>query len=65
MNPVRTILNGASCGLEPENTPADVQAHDVERLRPWGVDGIISDCPHRVRNIMRQHAMPLPKGPKD
>ena len=65
MNPVRSILNSALCGLEPENTTADVRAHDVERLRPRGVDRIISDYPNHVHAAMRHGAMPRPKGPKD
>ncbi|WP_395686011.1 glycerophosphodiester phosphodiesterase family protein [Caenimonas koreensis] len=37
------------------NAPAD-----IERLIGWGVDGIISDYPDRVRTVMQARAMPLP-----
>ena len=37
------------------NAPAD-----VDRLLAWGVDGIISDYPNRVREVMARRGMPLP-----
>ena len=37
------------------NAPAD-----MERLIAWGVDGIISDYPDRVRAVLRARGMPLP-----
>ena len=37
------------------NAPADLQ-----RLMDWGVDGIITDHPDRLRELMRQRGMPLP-----
>ena len=37
------------------NAPADLQ-----RLMDWGVDGIITDYPDRLRELMRQRGMPLP-----
>jgi len=37
------------------NTPAD-----MERLIGWGVDGIITDYPDRLRAVMQARAMPLP-----
>ena len=39
------------------NNPAD-----MERLIGWGVDGIISDYPDRLREVMRRRGMALPKG---
>jgi len=33
---------------------------DIDRLIGWGVDGIISDYPNRVREAMAKRAMPLP-----
>jgi len=37
------------------NDPAD-----ADRLIGWGVDGLISDYPDRVREVMRQRGLPLP-----
>lgn len=37
------------------NAPAD-----MERLIAWGVDGIISDYPDRVRAVLQARGMPLP-----
>jgi glycerophosphoryl diester phosphodiesterase len=33
---------------------------DADRLIDWGVDGIISDYPDRVRDVMQRRGMPLP-----
>ena len=38
------------------NNPAD-----MERLIGWGVDGIITDYPDRLRILMRERGMPLPR----
>ncbi len=35
-------------------------AADIDRLIGWGVDGIISDYPNRVREVMSRRGMPLP-----
>ncbi len=37
------------------NEPAD-----IERMLGWGVDGLISDHPDRVRDAMARRGMPLP-----
>jgi glycerophosphoryl diester phosphodiesterase len=37
------------------NNPAD-----MERLIGWGVDGLITDYPDRLRTVMKARAMPLP-----
>ena len=37
------------------NNPAD-----MERFLGWGVDGIITDYPDRLREVMAQRKMPLP-----
>lgn len=37
------------------NNPAD-----MDRLLGWGVDGIISDYPDRLREVMAKRGMPLP-----
>jgi glycerophosphoryl diester phosphodiesterase len=42
------------------NTPAD-----MERLIGWGVDGIITDYPDRLRSVMQARRLPLPKGLRD
>lgn len=34
----------------------------MARLIDWGVDGIISDYPDRLREVMAQKGLPLPKG---
>ncbi len=34
---------------------------DMERLIDWGVDGIITDYPDRLRDVMAAKRMPLPK----
>lgn len=39
------------------NDPAD-----MERLLAWGVDGIITDYPDRLREVMARRGMVLPKG---
>ena len=36
------------------------QAADMERLIGWGVDGLITDYPDRLREILRQRQLPLP-----
>ena len=33
---------------------------DAARLIDWGVDGIISDYPDRMREVMRARGMALP-----
>lgn len=38
------------------NTPAD-----MERFIAWGVDGIITDYPDRLRAVMQARSMPLPR----
>jgi glycerophosphoryl diester phosphodiesterase len=38
------------------NAPAD-----MERLLGWGVDGIITDYPDRLRDVMQKRGMPLPR----
>jgi len=41
--------------------PWTVNEHaDLERMIDWGVDGIITDYPDRLREIMRARGMPLP-----
>ncbi len=42
------------------NTPAD-----MERLLGWGVDGIITDYPDRLRDVMQKRGMPLPRAFKN
>ena len=34
----------------------------MERLIDWGVDGIITDYPDRLREVMAQKGIPLPRG---
>ena len=34
---------------------------DMERLIDWGVDGIITDYPDRLREVMAAKRLPLPK----
>jgi glycerophosphoryl diester phosphodiesterase len=34
---------------------------DIERLLDWGVDGIVSDRPDLVRQVMQRRGLPLPK----
>jgi glycerophosphoryl diester phosphodiesterase len=41
------------------NEPADMR-----RLIDWGVDGIITDYPDRLREVMRERGMALPQGAK-
>jgi glycerophosphoryl diester phosphodiesterase len=36
------------------------QTGDMERLIGWGVDGLITDYPDRLREVMQQRQMPLP-----
>jgi glycerophosphoryl diester phosphodiesterase len=36
------------------------QASDMERLIGWGVDGLITDYPDRLREVMRQRQIALP-----
>ena len=35
---------------------------DMRRLMDWGVDGIITDYPDRLRELMRERGLALPKG---
>lgn len=39
------------------------QADVMQRLIDWGVDGIITDYPDRLREVMAQRGMPLPLPP--
>ncbi len=41
------------------NNPAD-----MERFLAWGVDGIITDYPDRLREVMQRRGLPLPPGVK-
>jgi glycerophosphoryl diester phosphodiesterase len=36
-------------------------AADMQRLLDWRVDGVITDYPDRLREVMAQRNMPLPK----
>lgn len=38
------------------------QKAQMERLIEWGVDGVITDCPDRLREVMGQRGMALPVG---
>jgi glycerophosphoryl diester phosphodiesterase len=38
------------------------QQSEMERLIDWGVDGIITDYPNRLRETLRQKGVALPKG---
>lgn len=38
------------------------EAPDMERLIGWGVDGLITDYPDRLREVMARRGMPLPPG---
>ena len=38
------------------------QVPDMERLIAWGVDGLISDYPDRLRQAMTARGLPLPQG---
>jgi len=38
------------------------EAADMRRLLDWGVDGIITDYPDRLREVMRARGLPLPPG---
>ena len=37
-------------------------ADAMRRLMDWGVDGIITDHPERLREVMRERGLPLPAG---
>jgi glycerophosphoryl diester phosphodiesterase len=59
-NLTREALKGAQqLGLKvipwTVNAPAD-----IDRLIEWGVDGVISDYPNRVRDVMHKRGLPLP-----
>ncbi|HEY4958472.1 MAG TPA: glycerophosphodiester phosphodiesterase family protein, partial [Caldimonas sp.] len=41
------------------NDPAE-----MKKLIDWGVDGIITDYPDRLREVMRERGMALPQGVK-
>lgn len=59
----QAIRNAQALGLQvmawTVNEPADMR-----RLLDWKVDGIITDYPDRLRDVMRERAMPLPAGIK-
>ena len=38
------------------------QKAQMERLIEWGVDGLITDYPDRLREVMGQRGMPVPQG---
>lgn len=38
---------------------------DMQRLLDWKVDGLITDYPDRLREVMRARGLPLPKGLKN
>ena len=38
---------------------------DIHRLIDWGADGIITDYPDRLREVMRERGMALPQGVKN
>lgn len=38
---------------------------DMKRLMDWGVDGIITDYPNRLRDVMRERGLALPQGSKN
>ena len=38
------------------------EAADMRRLIDWGVDGIITDYPDRLREVMRERGLSLPQG---
>ncbi|MGE3347740.1 MAG: glycerophosphodiester phosphodiesterase [Ramlibacter sp.] len=42
------------------NNPAD-----MERLMGWGVDGLITDYPDRLRELMQKRGLPLPRALKN
>jgi glycerophosphoryl diester phosphodiesterase len=33
---------------------------DMQRLMDWGVDGLITDYPDQLREVMRARGLPLP-----
>ena len=37
------------------------ETQDMARLIDWGVDGIITDYPDRLRTVMQQRGLPLPR----
>lgn len=39
------------------------QKAQMERLMDWHVDGIITDYPDRLRDVMQQRGLPLPRAP--
>jgi glycerophosphoryl diester phosphodiesterase len=53
------VKEGKALGLQvipwTVNNPAD-----MERFIGWGVDGIITDYPDRLREVMAKRGMPLP-----
>jgi glycerophosphoryl diester phosphodiesterase len=38
------------------------ESADMRRLIDWGVDGIITDYPDRLRAVMQERRLPLPRG---
>ena len=48
-------------GLGLQVLPWTVNARpDMARLLDWGVDGIITDCPDRLRSLLGERGMPMP-----
>jgi glycerophosphoryl diester phosphodiesterase len=55
----RDVKNAQALGLQV--IPWTVNdAADANRLIEWGVDGLISDRPDRMREVMQRHGIPLP-----
>lgn len=56
---VRDVKNAQALGLQV--IPWTVNdAADADRLIDWGVDGLISDRPDRMREVMQRHGIALP-----
>ncbi|MBK0394124.1 glycerophosphodiester phosphodiesterase [Ramlibacter algicola] len=53
------VKQGQALGLQVIPWTVNEEA-DMGRLLDWGVDGIISDRPDRVRNVLKARGLPLP-----
>lgn len=59
-----SVTQAQALGLQVIPWTVNTEA-DLKKLLDWQVDGIITDYPNRLRDLMRERGMTLPKGLKN